>query len=140
MADSQKKLALAALAAALTGATGVVTVVTANMRIDMDLRLENQLPLVQIIPTTENVSYEVGFVAVWGPQVEVTAFFLANDEEESAREAIRQSVLNALGADPTLNGTCADCRVQSIVSRGDFPLFEELFSLEIIFERHRANA
>lgn len=140
MADSQKKEALDALATVLAGATGINTVVIANASLDMDLKTEAQVPLAEIIPVTEMVDYEKGYVAMWRPLAVVTVYFLADDEDEAARENVRQAVLNAIGADSTLGGNCADCRVQTINNGGSFPLFAEIFNLEISFERHIANA
>jgi len=139
MADSQKKTAIDRLAT-ICNTSSVNSVVVSNGPLDLSLYSSSQLPLVQIVGGEEVPRYEVSRHALWSFDVEITVFYLADDDEADTTEALIKELKDALGADITLSGTCAESYIRSIRRGGEWPLWEFTILLDVSYEKEISNA
>ena len=130
---------IAKLATNLSAVTGIAKVVVANGEVDINQYPVAQLPLLAIRADSETANYETSSYAEWVLSVSVTLYFLAKIEEASAKETLITAVKNKIGGDPTLGAICEMCEIISLQSGGEYPLFREIISLKILFERSISN-
>jgi hypothetical protein len=121
--------------------TSIKTVKISNGPLDMSVYPSSDIPLINIIPGEERPDpYMTGRFAMWKLSVLLTCYFLDDIDSESQREALVKEIKDAIGGDPTLNGTCAEVRVIGIRPGGEFPLWTVEVTLQIEYEKGIADA
>jgi|GEM_PF-6527408 len=136
---SQAQLILAALANQVNTAS-VNTVVNANAKLDMTVRTLAEVPLNEIIAVEETTRGEVGGFDMYSFFVDLTCYYIDEPDSDTQKETLTKELKDAIGGDITLNGTCTCCHVRSVRYGGEFPLWEVILSLEILYEKEIANA
>ena len=136
---SQAQLILAALATQSNTAS-VNTVVNANAKLDMTVRPLSQVPLNEIIVTEITTRGEVGGFDMYSLWVDLTCYYIDEPDSDVQKETLTKELKDAIGGDITLSETCTCCHIRSVRYGGEFPLWEVILSLEILFEKEIDNA
>lgn len=143
MSDSVRKQILAAFCTAIdTYATSIVTVVPATSDLNLLQYTAAQLPLAQVVLTSETPEYEKSSSshALWKFQIRLTCYYLGAIEDEEVGEALVKELKDAIGLDGTLGGVCIDCNLDNLDTIGEFPLWRINLNFTASYERRVDNA
>jgi hypothetical protein len=142
VADSIRRTIIAGLATIVANASSIKTVVTSYTDLDTLNYTAAQVPLMQITPMDESPNYAKSSRghALWRLNIRLTCYYLDDISGMSVGEGLIKEIKDAIGADGTLGGVCADCSLIRVTPGGEFPLFRLIFDFAAIYERSVWNA
>jgi hypothetical protein len=128
-----------ALVANLIALPGIKSAICVTEEPDMHTFSRSQLPLATVRLDRETPKYQTSRFAFWTVRGTVSVYFLAARADYETRETLVKAVKDCIGADPTLGDKCEMVGIANVSGFGQYPLYKEVFEIQLGYERGIAN-